>query len=372
MASGLAIVCVVVCGVVVGCAPVATVPRATRPEAAAPPARKVDPCEPSGAPGVYAASVADPVAHRQVSAILRNLAQGDEKVELETALDAFYATHGDDYDFLYLFVPDENFSIRGRYLPVAERVVMTLGVFRRGLTSVASRRPRLRAVIVLALNPRGIGGPTLHETMHHWGQYLGLIAPSLGLSAFPHWGEVGVRGQLGGFDPTRLRCLAPAGAGPPDCERAPDGRFQVIVPPFGKVANGGDGVPYAPLELYLMGLVPAAEVPVLPILVEPRLDPRSGGAAYHLYDVAGVRMLTVAEIVTAMKGERPEATANDRALRGGFVLVTPAVAVPADLERIATWARRFGAVESAPWFSFCAATGGRATMRTDLTPAAAR
>lgn len=49
------------------------------------------------------------------------------------------------------------------------------------------------------------GGPSLHEFMHRWANFLESIPP--GAPVGPHWGFAGVGGQLGGFEPGTLQHL---------------------------------------------------------------------------------------------------------------------------------------------------------------------
>jgi hypothetical protein len=84
------------------------------------------------------------------------------------------------------------------------------------------------------------GGPSLHELMHTVANF------DLPTAYGGHWGYSSVNGQLGGWDPATFQDLG-------------GGRYKVK--PFGAFANGGNGVPYAPLELFMLGLVPASEVP---------------------------------------------------------------------------------------------------------------
>jgi hypothetical protein len=89
-------------------------------------------------------------------------------------------------------------------------------------------------------------GPILHEIVHNWSNY------SVESVNKNHWGVLGVGGYLGGWDPQTLVEVTSgvycAGGQPGFREFATGG-----------VAN--NVVQYAPLELYLMGLLPADSVP---------------------------------------------------------------------------------------------------------------
>ena len=83
-------------------------------------------------------------------------------------------------------------------------------------------------------------GPTLHELMHQWANF---VVPSAWGS---HWGFSSADGNLGGFD---IADLVKHGGG-----RYSAGGFTV--------AGAADNiVPYSPIELYLAGFVPPDQVP---------------------------------------------------------------------------------------------------------------
>ena len=70
------------------------------------------------------------------------------------------------------------------------------------------------------------------------------------ITSYPYWGHWGftggsTKGQLGGFEQSTLVELE-------------DSSYSVA--PFGPFANGGNGVPYNELELYLMGMAPLSSV----------------------------------------------------------------------------------------------------------------
>ena len=90
-------------------------------------------------------------------------------------------------------------------------------------------------------------GPGLHELLHTWANYA--VPTAVG----GHWGFSSADGQLGGFDRDDLADLG-------------GGRYSAG--PFGTFANGGNSVPYSPIELYFAGLIPPEEVPDLWVAVD--------------------------------------------------------------------------------------------------------
>ncbi len=87
-------------------------------------------------------------------------------------------------------------------------------------------------------------GPTLHEFCHCWANF---AIPTV---VSGHWGICGgnTKGQLGGFEQSTLQTNVDGNAN------------KYSVGSFGTNANGGNGVPYNEMELYLMGMLPIDEV----------------------------------------------------------------------------------------------------------------
>ena len=97
-------------------------------------------------------------------------------------------------------------------------------------------------------------GPALHELAHQWANYAlpTHSVDNLGsnLTSYLYWGHWGftggsTRGQLGGFKQSSL---------------IENGDNSYTVDSFGPFANGGNGVPFNEMELYLMGMLPISSV----------------------------------------------------------------------------------------------------------------
>ena len=99
----------------------------------------------------------------------------------------------------------------------------------------------LRGVMHLPAKDLLGGGPSLHEFMHLWVLDREVIPTVIE----GHWGFSSVNGQLGGFDINKLVELD-------------DDKYSAGL--FGINANGGNSLPYAPLELYLAGWIPSDQV----------------------------------------------------------------------------------------------------------------
>ena len=175
-----------------------------------------------------------------------------------------YSHFKDDFDFVFLVQNEAVTSLDylGSYRGISNDV-MGISEDEEGYdsTKYVGSDGNLKSVIYFPTKTGVCCGPSLHELMHHWGNY-SLSTGSLKASTFDtnvihpedamdeqhagsHWGVSSVNGQLGGFDLETLEEL---------------GDNWYTAKPFGTYANGGNSIPYGNFELYLMGLIPPDEV----------------------------------------------------------------------------------------------------------------
>ena len=157
-----------------------------------------------------------------------------------------YSHFEDVFDFVMFFsnLDDIDDHANPRYYGVYSAVRNdTVGT---GLSTFYTRRygsaETLKGVIHFPYNRALVSGPSLHELLHAWANYT--IPTAVGA----HWGFSSADGQLGGFDPGDLVEL---------------GNDRYAAARFGTFANGGNGPPYSPIELYFAGYIPPEEVPDL-------------------------------------------------------------------------------------------------------------
>lgn len=285
----------------------------------------------------------------------------------------FYEHFGDDYDFLYIFTdgPVATATTYARFTPVRRPAIPSVGLVRVYRDAQYGDHTRLRGAVGVQFTAAG-NGPTIHETLHYWSVFLDArfgFGRDRDMAFGAHWGLAGVNGQHGGFDPATLRCATPADAMPP-CQPDPDGVTRVSMASFGPTANGGDSRAFAPLELYLMGLVPRAEItsPVL-VLDGGHFVMQDATTRRLQFEITGTHTVSINDIV-AVHGERPPAAAEDRAFRGAFVSFSDTPLSADRMDALERWAAIFGGdVPGRGLLSFAAATGDRATMDTHLGPA---
>lgn len=299
---------------------------------------------------------------------------GSGMLTLETAIRRFYMHYADEYDFLY-FVTEHKLdtSVAGLHGWITKPPMPGTGAEEPICSGEGPAH--LRSAIAIQMYSETAFPPFAHEFAHYSGCHLD---DSFGFSrdvdtVFQgHWGMTSANGQLGGFDGNTLFCETPAGAKPPACTPGADGRTRYVVAPFFPNTESRADQPFGPIELYMMGLQPLAEI--------PQSVWRFDGADFKFEALektadgklvitgTGVTEIKMSDIV-AKHGEVPALPADKRSFKSAVVLVTAAPASQAVLDRVAEWAAVFsGEVKSQKpgWVSFTDLTGGRATMSMKL------
>ncbi len=135
---------------------------------------------------------------------------------------------------------------------------------------------------------------------------------------------------------------------------------------WGTVTSPSDSIPYAPLELYLMGLIGRADAGGPWYVLDDAEQPPAG----ELWTGARVRTVTLDDIVRETGAERPPAPMSERAFKTAVVVFSATPVSAAWLDNIERWSSILGndRRDDPCFMSFERATGGRATMSTVLGP----
>lgn len=299
------------------------------------------------------AGIVDPLAAAGVRGMLsRDKVGGDVMYPLQR----FYDVFSDEFEYLVFMTQDDESFAWGNYTTVNRSGVPGIG------SGVKWSHPESPSRKVLAAIAQRLGpdGPTIHEIAHHW---VGWLSEDLGFDMF-HWRYAGVHGRLGGFDPDSLFCETPAGTRPP-CEPDSEGISSYVVDEFD--LNSNKRIPYAPLELYLMGLVPPEEVPPVPILIDVVSNDGLPGFK-RLIRARGMRTVTIDDII-AKHGLRPLATTEEeRTFRVGFVLVTAEEPTDEQIEVGDNWVQEVSCQKPVTLTAYCFgdATRGLGIMKVDM------
>ncbi len=311
-------------------------------------------------------NLVNPDAVQQVEDLLR----GDGEAGLTAATTQFYQYYLDEYDFLFILTDHEvaDATATATFIPITRPAQAATGDVRAVDRSFEHGSERLLG----AIGGQGDSSPPLeHELAHYWAAHLD---PSLGFGQdrdgefSSHWGLTSVHGQLGGWDESTLECFEPAGALPPDCTPGDDGRFSYLVDRFAPHVNRS--ADYAPLELYLMGLLPVSEMPDRTLVFEDCswTDTTVDEATdKYLIQAGGIGEIPFTDVL-ALHGEVPLKSDEERAFAGAFLVVSDAPASDEILAQVSAWQEAFGnhGPATGGLESFEARTGGRATLNTRL------
>jgi hypothetical protein len=301
---------------------------------------------------------------------------GSGELDLEAATRLFYQHYSDEYDFIY-FVTEHKLdtSVAGLHGWVTKPPMPGTGAEEPICTGKGPAH--LRSAVAIQMYNSEAFPPFAHEFAHYFACHLD---DSFGFSrdvdtVFQgHWGMTSANGQLGGFDGNTLFCETPAGAKPPACTPGADGRIRYVVAPFFPNTELRIDQPFSPLELYMMGLQPLAEIPQTVFRFDGadfKFDaPETTADDKLIINGTGVTEIKMSDIV-AKHGEVPALPADKRSFKAAVVLVTAAPAAQPVLDRVVEWAKVFGGeIKSTKpgWVSFSDLTGGRATMSLKVGP----
>ena len=214
---------------------------------------------------------------------------------------------------------------------------------------------RLQSFIHMADRTVIRDGIALHEIMHRWANDLQNFFPLFGDGA-GHWGISSVGGNLGGYDPATLRSL---GNGLYDGDSTNGDDDFYVDGPFPPI-----GLKYSPLEKYLMGLIPASQVPPIQVALNAQFVDITRG----IFSATGFDTLTIEEIQQAVGIRNPAYGLSQRNIRVATVVITGAPMTQAELDEMDTQVELFGRAgdDGDPArFNFWEATDGLGTLQME-------
>ena len=282
-----------------------------------------------------------------------------DRIDFEALARVFFTHYEDAFDYLMVLsnLPEhgdsQHYTYFGIHLSVRNDVEGT-GKSRYSRNRELGSAGRLNAILHFPMNWALLGGPSLHEILHSWANY------TIPTAAGGHWGFSSANGQLGGFD--RANLVEHGG-----------GRYSAG--DFGLVANGGNSVPYSPIELYFAGLIPPSEVPELWVAEDGAgLKDASGNWVYadsgdQIFTASKVSTWSIERIVAEHGARVPDSSQSQKEFRAALILAVDPLnpARPGGLDDLSEAVRIFthaGSDERAS-FNFWEATGGRATLTMD-------
>ncbi len=281
----------------------------------------------------------------------------DRHLQFPEFAKGFYSHFSDSFDFLF-FVSNVRASEArhrgywGRYLSVSNHTQgIGRGEFSRG--SVFGSAGKLQGGIELPVLDASIReGPTLHEIMHRWANFV--VRPN------PHWEFTSAYGQLGGFKADQLVDLG-------------NGRY--TAGSFGTFINRVGNIPYSPIELYLAGFIPAEEVPDLLVAVgaewlrDANGQPVRADNGHFVFTADGIKRYSVEDLIAEHGARTPAYPEAQRDFRAATILLIdeshPVYA--SQLDKLSDEVAKFShpGDDLSRRINFFEATGGRATLEMD-------
>lgn len=295
---------------------------------------------------------------------------------LESIFLPLYSKIKDDFDFAFL-IPniDERISgsnVAGYSLKVSNSV-MGIGLPLYDYSAAYGSSGRLKSFIRLPKRSSLKNGPSLHELMHNWANYLidsralypgstspgSLIEYKFGAQHGSHWGISSAGGQLGGFDLLKTDV---------DGE---NNKYQGNLsyhPYWFQNANGGNSIPFSNLELYLMGLISPEEL--TPVKFFYKLHAKNETEFFNegKFYSDSVVTFNAEDIIRTAGGPRiPDYKNSQKEYKALIVLVSPAMPTSdeiQDLDNYSSWLGFPGSDGDNGYFNFYEATYGKATLIT--------
>jgi len=261
-----------------------------------------------------------------------------------------YSGFQDAFDFIFLVMNNETHpdGVVAGQLHQAKTEIRGLGQRSFDETDRNGSQGRLQAVVRLTKRTGLVSGPALHELLHNWGNY---VIETVDRS---HWAFASVGGQLGGWSRNTLEHI-----GGSNYRASVGGR-----PSFGIIANGGNSVPYAPLELYLMGLIPPEEVPPVQVAINAEWVDRQVGT----FNAEEIETTTIEQIIKEHGQRVPSYEDSQKEFRAIVVLVSPEFPESVEIEQVIRSVDEFsyqGEDADPSRYNFWEATGGRASITMD-------
>lgn len=245
----------------------------------------------------------------------------DKRDALKLLTKPLYQAVNDEFDFLVIIINEETVdkTTDTRYhVPIANNIQgIGQGIF--DFTNAYGSNGKLESIVVLKQKNDLIYGPSLHEMMHRWGNYLKGPLDStrqenwFSLHTKFHWDYLSHGGQLGGwnqedfnyklFDDQSLYLL----------NDSKEGRVG-----FSGVGGGTNFHPYSNLELYLMGAVSENE---LPELFEPAHKPQES-EFYPFYEINEFNTVNKEELLRINGTRQPSSSIARKELSPLFVIIS--------------------------------------------------
>ncbi|NQX82891.1 MAG: Ig-like domain-containing protein [Flavobacteriaceae bacterium] len=237
-------------------------------------------------------------------------------------MDEIYDKFNDNFDFVFFILNETDKPSSIGYYGLNISGVNNVSGIGRSIVSQANinlgSSNKMKSIMQIPYLSGLKSGPTLHEILHNWGNFVlntkTFTDSPNEVNSIPHWGFSSAGGQLGGFD---INTLEENVDGDSNKYKASMGSSNN----FGLNANGGNGLPYSNIELYLMGLIPESEVQDLVMfsgLTTTQEDYNNG-----VFYANTKTIVTISDIVSEHGARSPSFINSQKDFRLLVVVLTP-------------------------------------------------
>jgi hypothetical protein len=253
----------------------------------------------------------------------------DELLEISNTV---YSKFNDDFDFIfYVLNTGEDEAIMnglgfyGINIGVSNDV-QGIGMSQYSSSSYWGSEGKLKSIMYFPFYDAIVRGPSLHELCHNWAAF---VCPTFDLEGngySGHWGVSNAGGQLGGFK--YVRTVKDNGQGKTlyqgsmTADKDDSGAF--TKGGFGTFANGGNGLPYSDIELYLMGMKSAEELrnSDFHLDIYTGCSPEDPAPGYGYFNATGITSYTIDNLISHAGARIPDASASQKEFKILTVILT--------------------------------------------------
>lgn len=287
------------------------------------------------------------------------VALGYEDIQVITK--HIYTYFGDDYDFI--FIVNDNLKLPsdvgyyGRFYS-ASNSVEGIGISIYNNETSFGSSGKLQGVMHFPYREGIQNGPTLHELMHNWANFI------VDTGLYSHWNYTGFStitqsalGQLGGYDADTL--VIETGSMEDGGEFSADS--------FGAFANGGNSVPYNDVELYLMGMIDKDDVGDMYLSSNAIYAKRESGRTHFTADKIEKKSFSTVLSENNIVNRNPSFDNAQKEFRILTVLVSNVASTKSDIDMMNSMINWFAyqGNDTRSSYNFYEATGERGTLKID-------
>lgn len=252
-----------------------------------------------------------------------DLKLGESRDNLKEITKKIYNYIDDEFDFIFYIMNEDQVTLASstRYHTPVQNSIKGIGQGLFDFSSAYGSDGKLESIIVLKQNSDLIYGPSLHELMHRWGNYLKGPLDSLRQAEWmthkrhtpSHWDYLSSGGQLGGWNDDDFGYKLFSNENYYLLNDSIEGRVG-----FSGVGGGTNFFPYSKLELYLMGAIGKQEVPDL---FEPSHNPIET-EYYPFFEINSFTSIDMKELFEVNGEREPNLYTSQKSFNALFVVVS--------------------------------------------------